>query len=212
MKFCIHTSLAIVIILMAGGCASTPKTGEWTSLFNGHDLKGWKSHIESEWDLYRDAGVKDGSIEFPMGTPYSAISLSNKFPQDNYELELSAMRTSGNDILCGILMPVGNSHVSMILGGWGNHVVGLSCIDNMVASDNESSCTMSFEDNRWYRVRVAVTPGNIRAWIDDSQVIDQERENRTISPYPGLEDLIPFGLFTWQTASLMKDIRYRSTQ
>ncbi|MBL7115227.1 MAG: DUF1080 domain-containing protein [Kiritimatiellae bacterium] len=208
-----HYTVAILLISLIPGVGfSSPKKSEWIVPFNGSDLKGWKVHTKSEYETYGGASVKDGAISFQGGSPYTAISLQGTFPSDNYELELTAKRTSGQDIFCGLLLPVGTNHVSMIMGGWGNWVVGLSCIDDMVASDNDAAHNMSFDNDRWYKVRVRVTPQKFQAWIDDKQVINLDRKGRKISPYPGLEVLAPFGLFTWDTSSLMKDMRYRSLQ
>jgi len=111
-----------------------------------------------------------------------------------------------------VLLPVGANYVSMVLGGWGNCIVGLSCIDRKLASGNETTLAMSFDNDRWYRVRVKVSPERFQAWVDNKQVIDMEREGRKISPYPGLEILTPFGLFSWGTSSAIKDVRYRSVR
>ena len=213
MKTYIYSLVVLLLALFLCGCTSMPSTAatnEWTSPFNGRDLEGWKVHTKSEFETYGNASVKDGVIEFQAGGPYTAVSLLATFPTDNYELELSAKRTTGQDIFCGVLLPVGTNHVSMVLGGWGNWVVGLSCVDNMVASDNETSFNMSFDNDRWYQVRVEVTPEKFQAWIDKKQVINLELEGKKINPYPGLEVMVPFGLFTWDTSSAMKDIRYRS--
>ena len=212
MKSYAYTLVVVLLALLPGGCSSMPATNEWISPFNGSDLEGWKVHTKSEFETYGNASVTNGAISFQAGGPYTAISLLGAFPTDNYELELNFKRTTGQDILCGMLLPVGTNHVSMVMGGWGNWVVGLSCIDNMVASDNETSFNMSFDNDRWYHVRVQVTPEKFEAWIDKKQVTNLERKGRKITPYPGLEVLAPFGLFTWDTSSMMKDIRYRSIQ
>lgn len=201
---------ALLVLLFLGGCINAPSaTNDWTSLFNGRDLDGWKLHEGTTYQNFGRVGVKDGAMEFERSFSFTAISLLGKFPADRYELELKAKRTDGQDIFCGVLLPVGGNHISMVLGGWGNKIVGLSCVDFMVAAANETALKMSFDNDRWYRVRVKVSRETIQAWVDEKKVIDLKRKGKKISPYPGLEDLAPFGLFTWGSGAAMKDVRYR---
>jgi hypothetical protein len=204
--------LVLLLSLLFGGSSSLSATNDWISLFNGRNLDGWKVHEKSTYGTFGNVAVKDGVIEFEASLSYTAISLLGKFPTDRYELEISAKRTDGQDIFCGVLLPVGANYVSMVLGGWGNCIVGLSCIDRKLASGNETTLAMSFDNDRWYRVRVKVSPERFQAWVDNKQVIDMERKGRKISPYPGLEILAPFGLFSWGTSSAIKDVRYRSVR
>lgn len=181
-------------------------TDTWMELFDGKTLNGWK---QDEFNRPSTIQVKDRSLIFGEGYPFTALSWRGKFPAENYEVEVTAMRRSGRDIFCGLLFPVGTTYVSMVLGGWGNSVVGLSSIDYLDASSNETTLLMSFTDNRWYHVRLQVTTEMIQAWIDDKQVINLMLRDRTISPYPGLELLAPFGVFTWMTGAAMRDLRIR---
>lgn len=180
--------------------------GVWVRIFNGKTLDGWRL---DEFNLPGAIKVKDKSLLFREGSPYTALSWTGKFPTDNYEFEVSAMRLSGGDIFCGILFPIDTTYVSMVLGGWGNSVVGLSSIDYLDASSNETTLLRSFANNQWYHVRLRVTREKIQAWIDDKEVINLRRRSRMISPYPGLELLAPFGIFTWQTGAAMRDLQIR---
>ncbi len=180
--------------------------GLWVGIFDGNTLDGWE---QEEFNIRGAVQVKDESLQFKAGTSFSALLWTGKFPTEDYEFEVSAMRLSGNDIFCGILFPVGTDYVSMVLGGWNNSVVGLSCIDDLFANENETARGMSFDNNRWYHVALRVTEERIVAWIDDKQVIDQERKGHRISPYPGLEMFAPFGIFTYRTGAAMRDLRIR---
>ena len=48
--------------------------------------------------------------------------------------------------------------VLILLGGWGGGVVGISSIDTMDASENETTKYRQFVTDRWYKVRLRVTP------------------------------------------------------
>ena len=89
-------------------------------------------------------------------------------------------------------------------------MVGLSSIDGQDASENENTKYMPFEKNRWYRIRLRVTPTRIQTWIDDAQIVDQSIEGRKISLRPGeIEYSVPLGLATWQTTGAFRKIRLR---
>lgn len=186
------------------------KPGEWAPLFNGESLDGWVILEEGEFKPHGKVSAKDGMLFMDEGIPFTAISKTGKLPAEDYEIELSAMRRGeGMDIFCGILFPVGDDHITMVLGGWNDTVVGLSCINGTPAAYNETAKFMKFTNDRWYAVRVRVTHGKIEAWIDGNQVIDLERAGKKISPYPGLDCLAPLGFFTWNTSSTLRDIRIR---
>ena len=150
--------------------------------------------------------ITKNSIKLKEGFPYSLAQWTNSFPVNNYEVKLKARRDDGYDIFCGILFPVGSSHCTMVLGGWSDTIVGLSCVDDMPAADNESAVILSFDNERWYNVRLKVTTKKIQAWIDDKLTIDQQRINRKFEPYPGLEDYAPFAFFTYSSSASISDI------
>jgi hypothetical protein len=64
-------------------------------------------------------------------------------------------------------------------------VVGISSIDGDDASGNETTQGMEFADNRWYRIRVRVTPAKLEAWIDDVPKIEVALEGKRLTLRPG---------------------------
>ncbi len=130
----------------------------------------------------------------------------------DYELSLEAMKLAGSDFFCGLTFPVGESHCSFIVGGWGGGVVGLSSIDGMDASENETSQGMDFAKNRWYRIRVRVTPGRIQTWVDDRNVVDIETKGKRISIRPEVDLSVPLGVAAWMTESALQNIKIRRIQ
>jgi hypothetical protein len=127
----------------------------------------------------------------------------------NYEISLQAMKVSGDDFFCGLTFPVGDSPCSLIVGGWGGTVVGLSSIDDQDASENETTTSMDFAHGRWYRIRVRVTPKKIEAWIDDENVIAAATTGHKISIRPEVSLSRPLGIATWKTEAALRDIKLR---
>ena len=134
-------------------------------------------------------------------------------PQSNYEISLDALRSDGSDFFCGLTFPVGDSFCSLILGGWGGAITGLSSLDDLDASENETSRQLFYELGRWYHVRVRVTPAKIEAWLDRDKIVDVNIAGRKVSLRPGpIEFSKPLGLATYQTGAAIKDMQLRLIQ
>lgn len=147
-----------------------------------------------------------------MGNELTGITWTNKarLPQTNYEISLEAMRRQGTDFFCGLTFPVETNFCTLIVGGWGGALVGLSSLDGMDASENDTTKFMSFDDNRWYKIRLQVTPEKITAWIDDEKVVDAEIKGRKVSLRYGDIDLsCPLGIATYQTSASIRNIRMK---
>ncbi|MEZ6113002.1 MAG: hypothetical protein R3C99_18620 [Pirellulaceae bacterium] len=82
-------------------------------------------------------------------------------PKTNYELSLEAKRLDGTDFFCGLTFPVGDTHCSFIVGGWAGGVVGLSSIDGLDASENQTTKTASSRRTGGIVSSVRVTPERI---------------------------------------------------
>ena len=181
---------------------------QWRRLFDGKTLDGWKStNFGGEGDVH----VDDGVIILEFGTSLTGIAYKDAkdLPKTNYELELQAMRLDGSDFFCGLTFPVRDSFCSFIVGGWAGGVVGLSSIDGRDASENDTTRYKVFESNRWYTIRVRVTPENISAWIDDQQMVDQDIEGRRVSTRAEVDLSQPLGISAYETRAALRNIRIR---
>ena len=132
----------------------------------------------------------------------TGVTWTNDIPRMNYEVELEAMRVDGSDFFCALTFPVGTNPCSLIIGGWGGGVVGLSSLDGEDAANNETTKYMSFENGRWYKVRLRVAPNQIQSWIDSDKVVDVVTTDRRISIRIEVELSVPFGIATWSTTIL----------
>ena len=181
---------------------------EWTSLFDGKTLLGWQA---TEFGgPPEEAHVEDGKLILEMGAAeLSGVTRTAPVPRINYEVVLNAMRVEGGDFFCGLTFPVKDSCCSLIVGGWGGGLVGISSLDDLDASQNETTRFMTFESKRWYAIRVVVTSNRIQAWIDDKRIVDVRTEERRISVRYEVEKSQPFGIAAWNTKAAIKDIKMR---
>lgn len=178
----------------------------WQSLFDGSTMSGWKS---TSFGGEGEVLVEDGQLILEMGNSLTGANCTLPTPKTNYEIELEAQRVEGYDFFCGLTFPVGESHCSLIVGGWGGGVVGISSIDGRDASENETTQFRSFENGRWYKFRVRITDNYLSAWIDDENVIRQKIQGRRLSTRGEVDPSRPFGLAAWETKAAIRNIRLR---
>jgi hypothetical protein len=144
-----------------------------------------------------------------MGNPMSGITWTGEPPRENYELSLEGMRVRESDFFCTTTFPVGKSPCSLVVGGWGGSVVGLSSVDGYDASENPTTKTIKFEEKKWYRVRIRVTEKAVQAWIDDREVVHQSRPGHRFSIRIEVSRSKPLGIATWNTVGAVRNIRVR---
>jgi hypothetical protein len=199
--------------LTAGGLAlpcvhsDEPAQSGWRSLFDGKSLSGWKS---SPFGGEGQVEVVGGAIILQTGETLTGVTCQKPLPVTNYEVELEAQRVEGSDFFCGLTFPVQKSFCSFIVGGWGGGVVGLSSIDGMDASENETTKYREFKKGRWYKIRVRVTDHKIEAWIDDDKMVDQDITERKVGTRIEVDRSKPFGISSWRTKAALRNIRIRN--
>lgn len=203
------------LLLAAGQTAVSPAGGGPTpsldpvsepgsrSLFDGRTLGEWKP-VAFGGD--GDISVVDGAIRLGRGNDLTGVVWTGTLPGPSYRLALEAMRVDGTDFFCAPTFPAGGSHCTLVVGGWGGGVVGLSSLDGLDASENETSRAMQFENRRWYRVAIDVTPARIGATIDTETVVDVDITGREVDIRAELSLCRPLGLATWRTTGAVRRI------
>lgn len=197
---------AAVVMGAAGRLHTAAAQAEWMPLFDGAALGHWE---QTSFGGEGPVGVLDGAIVLGMGDPLTGITWTGAPLPVAFELTLEAARLAGSDFFCGLTFPVGQTHCSLILGGWGGTTVGLSSLDGRDASENETTREMRFEDTRWYRVRVAVSATHIRAWLDDQPLVEVATAGRRIGIRPEVEPSRPLGVAAYRTRAGVRSIRAR---
>lgn len=184
-------------------------------LFDGKTLAGWApSEFEGEGEVKVERDFRDGrgAIVIEAGTTLSGITWlkGGELPRTNYEISLEAMRIEGFDFFCGLTFPVGKSAATLVCGGWGGMVTGISSIDHADASENETTCGIEYQQNRWYRIRVRVTGEKLEAWVDQQQVADVELAGKQIALRPGeIQRSLPLGIASFMTQAAVRDVVLR---
>ena len=118
------------------------KAGEWKSLFDGKTMSGW---VKSEYGVAADVGVEEGALVIELADGCNGITYKKDFPKINYELRFEGRRVLGTDFWCGLTFPVNDDPLTLILGGWGGSLVGISSLDGKDAARNESKTYLKFE-------------------------------------------------------------------
>jgi hypothetical protein len=215
MKYLILTLLIILSFCSCGGKKSVQNPVQnavspvldSTYIFDGKTLNGWEI---TNFGPQGPVEVSGGRILLVMGDGCTGITYKKDFPTVNYEVTLEAMRVNGTDFFCGMTFPVGKDPCTLIVGGWGGTVVGLSSINGKDASENETTKLMKFEKGRWYNIRLEVTEKNISAWIDEVPVVDFTINGKKLSIRPEVQLSRPFGITSWTTTAAIRNIRVRN--
>ena len=180
--------------------------GQWKSLFDGKTLDGWKA---PKFGGEGEVRVENGAIVMELGTMMTGVTWTGSPPRNDYELSLEGMRMAGNDFFCTVTFPVGEEHCSLVVGGWGGFLVGLSSVDRLDASENQTTATYDFDDDTWYLIRIRVTDAAVEAWIDKDRVVNQPRRGHRFGIRDEVDLCRPLGICTWCTKGVVRDIKLR---
>ncbi len=173
-------------------------------LFDGKSLEGWK---KADFFNSGEIKVEGGMIVMSAGRSMSGITSTRKdLLRTNYELSYEAMRLTGQDFFSAATFPVGQSYITLVNGGWGGGVTGLSSLDGMDASENDTSRSFRYQDKTWYKFRVRVTDKMIRCWVDDKELIAVKHQDRRVGTRIETRRNQPLGFATWETGGAVRAI------
>ena len=198
-------SVGAALLAMAGlgALPGSARAQQSQSLLEGESRSGWEvaefigsGHVE----------LGEGRVMLGRGNPMTGITWTGPFPRFDYEVTLEAKRVEGHDFFSAITFPVGEAHCTLVVGGWGGSVVGLSSLEGSDASENETTRWMRFENDRWYRIRLRVSEAKIEAWIEDEHVVDLSHSGRLLSVRVEVLPNLPFGIATWNTAAEVRNL------
>jgi len=200
--------LGLLLIAKTGFSQVPNEKAEWKSLFDGKTLKGWK---QSDFFKPGKSSVKDGAIILEKGSKMTGLTYDGKdFPKMNYEVSLESKRVDGRDFFCTTTFPVGDSFCSFVVGGWGGSVTGLSSIDGIDASENQTGQGIEYKNDQWYKIRIRVTDKRVETWIDKEQTVDLDTSDVKLGIRIECNVSTPFGIASYDTVGAVKDIKVRN--
>lgn len=180
-------------------------------LFNGKDLSGWKNAIPGGGKV---EVLKDGSLSCQAGDPMSGIVYTNRPPRMNYELTLEAMRVSGDDFFIGLTIPVETNCCTVIIGGWGGSLCGVSSVDYMDASENPYTESRELKSNQWYRLKIRVTPGLLDVSLDGdfytAKIPFDKPDRFSLRPGSDIDRTAPLGICTYRTGARWRNMELKT--
>ena len=175
-------------------------------LFDGKSLDAWEiTQFGPQGDVY----IKDKFLVLGTGDGCTGVTYKNEFPKMNYVVTLEAKRINGTDFFCGMTFPFNDEFATLIIGGWGGTVVGLSCIDGLDASQNETGQFKRFDKNIWYSIKLEVKPEGVKVWIENMLTIDFLKDERPLSVRSEVLLSRPFGITSWKTTAGLRNICLR---
>ena len=150
--------------------------------------------------------VVNGAIRLERGNDLTGVVWTGKLPGPSYRLQMEAMRVDGSDFFCAVTFPVGRSHCTFVVGGWGGTVVGFSSLDGLDASENETSHTVTFENHRWYEVAVEVTTTHIKGFIDGKVAAEAATAGKDVDVRIEMLPCRPLGIAIWRNVAEIRNI------
>jgi hypothetical protein len=196
----------VLASLLLASCQLAPREPSWIELFDGRELGAF---APTEFGGEGAVVVRDGRIEIDMGSPLSGITWTGVPPTGNYELEVLAARRLGTDFFCGLTFPVGTEHLTLVLGGWGGNVCGLSSLDGQDAAHNATRTLRRFELGHDYTVGVRVDGTAVSTTLDGAPLCSIETTGHTLSLRPEVLLSRPLGIASFATATEVRAVRWR---
>ena len=183
---------------------------KWKPMLEKDSLKGWEN---TNFGGEGTAELNEGVLRLDRGDPLTGInSIRKDFPKENFEMRWKASRVDGSDFFAGVTFPVGDEFCSLICGGWGGGLIGLSSINGNDASENETTGFRQFKNKQWYAFKVRVDKKKITVWIDDEEVIQVERADKKFSLRGEVFKSKPVGYCVFQSIVEVKDWDYQTIE
>lgn len=193
-------------LLALAACHAAPTAPPWVELFDGASLADWQA---TRFGGEGDVRVERGALLLGAGSPLTGVTFAGAPPTTPYELEVTAARVEGLDFFCGLTFPVRDGHLTLVLGGWGGSVSGLSCLDGDDAAGNATRTVRGFQDGRAYTARLLVRDERVEVLLDGAPFLAAELAGRELSLRPEVELSRPLGVATFATEARISALRWR---
>jgi hypothetical protein len=209
-----HQKIGLALLLaLLGSCgpSSLPPPAEVALLDAAHFDLWTAAEIPDEGAV----AVEENRLTLHPGQPMTGVRFTGdwealRLPWIQYCLTFDARRTEGQDFFATCTFPVGSAErcLTLVIGGWGGGLVGISNIDHLDASENSTRGEMRFENHQWYRVRLEVRADDLQVWIDDRPMVNTSIKGRHLSLRSGeIDRCVPLGFATWRTTGEVRELK-----
>lgn len=178
----------------------------WIDLFDGHSLGAF---AVTDYGGQGEVAVRNGRLHLGIGNPLTGVTWSGAPPRGDYELELIARREQGNDFFAALTFPVGDECLTLVLGGWGGSLCGLSSLDGLDASRNPTRTSRAFPPGRDAHVHLVVTAELVRVDLDGAPLLRADLRGRRLSLRPEVELSRPLGLIAFASEGSIARLCWR---
>lgn len=169
--------------------------------------EAWRIVTAEPFASHGAARVAAGILTLETGKPGTGASYRGPVPRIDYTISAEAQRTKGDDFFYGLTFPIHDQHASLIIGGWGGGVTGISNLNGNSAVENETTAYTPFENNRWYAIELVVTSQQITAAIDGRRILAIETAKYQYEVWPQQAVMIPLGIATWKTSAEIRNLK-----
>lgn len=170
-------------------------------LFDGKDMSAWRTGVFGTDD---DFEVTEEGVVLPQAAALAGMTYAAEPPTTPYLLTVEATRVFGADFFLGITFPVRDSHLTLVLGGWGGNVCGLSCIDGEDASNNDTRHLQSFPNGKSQTVIIDVSDTRVSASVNGQQIVDRAIDGASVLTLrPEVDASSPLGVASFATSTVV---------
>ncbi len=153
--------------------------------------------------------VVQNELVLEPGSPLTGGTFDVKLPKDRYEVAFETERLSGIDFFCGLTFPTPHGELTLVLGGWGGTVCGLSSIDGADASENATRTLRHFENGTLRAVRIRVSGDDVQVFVDNEPFLAADLRGRQANVRAEVEPCRPFGFCCYLVTARLVNLRWR---
>ena len=185
------------------------QNADWRQLYDGADLSSWELGVYGESDEYE---VLEDGVVIPQTAALAGMTFRGALPTVPYRLSVEATRLYGADFFLGVTFPVSDDHLTLVLGGWGGMVSGLSSLDGLDASRNATKTLRHFPNGKRHEVEIEVTETDGRVRVDGEPFLSTSLEGREVGLRVDVEPSHPLGIATYATSTHLHRVRVLEMQ
>jgi hypothetical protein len=211
------TAFSLVCLLVVASCAAPPAPEpevEWTSLFDGRSLDGWKASENADSFTVADGAITcDGprSHLFYVGPVENAVF-------ENFELETEVLARAGAN--SGVYF-----HSAFQEEGWPEQGFEIQVNNSQVRHGDylEMKKTASLygyrnlykgmgPDDEWFTIKTRVEGRRVRVWIEGTQVVDYREPDELPGSWDESFRRLGRGTFAFQCHDPESKVSYRNVR